>query len=113
MQPIHGMISTVFVLYMLNNFVVRMFEMLYVHRPCAESALLAAALAHAHSPPLPSPLPPLKVSDYSDFEDDLEAAASGAGKKNIREKFRQLQEVLLIVQNVLGDVADNGERVNK
>ena len=52
--------------------------------------------------------------EWSDLEDDLEAASSGGGgKKNIRDKFRQIQGILLIVQNVLGDIADMGERVNK
>ena len=52
--------------------------------------------------------------EWSDLEDDLEAAGTGVGeKKNIRDKFRQIQGILLIVQNVLGDIADMGERVNK
>lgn len=35
------------------------------------------------------------------------------GKKNLRDKFRQIQGILLIVQNVLGEIADTGERINK
>ena len=34
-------------------------------------------------------------------------------KKSLRKKFRQLQSVLLLVQNVLGYVADLEERTRK
>ena len=58
-----------------------------------------------------------KVSEeWSDLEDELEAASmggGGGGKRKLREKFRQIQEILLIVQNVLGEIADTGERINK
>lgn len=54
--------------------------------------------------------------DWSDLDDDLEDATTskgGKGGRNLRRKFRQMQGILLIVQNVLGEIADIGERVNK
>ena len=56
--------------------------------------------------------------EWSDLDDDLEevVATGGRGAKggrNLRKKFRQIQGVLLIVQNALGEIADTGERVNK
>ncbi|XP_064390828.1 multiple C2 and transmembrane domain-containing protein 1-like [Halichondria panicea] len=47
-------------------------------------------------------------SDFSDIEEDLN---SNKGRTNLREKFKQLQEILLIVQTVLGTAADMEERV--
>lgn len=56
-------------------------------------------------------------NDWSDLEDDLEDASGEKegkkGVKNLRDKFRQIQGILLIVQNVLGEIADTGERINK
>lgn len=54
--------------------------------------------------------------EWSDLDDDLEEASRGKGGKggsNLRKKFRQIQGILLIVQNVLGEIADMGERANK
>ena len=34
-------------------------------------------------------------------------------RTNLREKLRQFQEVLVLVQNILGFLADLGERVKK
>lgn len=50
------------------------------------------------------------------MDDDLEEVSRGKGGKggsNLRKKFRQIQGILLIVQNVLGEIADMGERANK
>ena len=55
------------------------------------------------------------IEEWSDLEDDLEAESGDRGRKksSFRRKFRQLQAILLIVQNVLGEIADTGERINK
>lgn len=49
-------------------------------------------------------------SDFSDLEEELETTK---GRTNLREKFKQLQEILLIVQKVLGYIGDMEERVRK
>ena len=52
--------------------------------------------------------------EWSDLDDDLEEEGKGGkGGRNLRGKFRQIQGILLIVQNVLGEIADNGERLSK
>jgi len=50
------------------------------------------------------------LSDFTDLEDEVESKQQDT-RKSLREKFRQIQEVLIIVQNVLGFLADLGERV--
>lgn len=47
-------------------------------------------------------------SDFSDIEEELK---SNKTRTNLRAKFKQLQEVLLIVQKVLGYIGDTEERV--
>ena len=49
-------------------------------------------------------------SDFSDLEEEIETTK---GRTNIRAKLKQIQEVLLIVQKVLGYIADTEERVRK
>ena len=51
------------------------------------------------------------LSNLSDFTDIEEAAQSKEARTNLREKLRQFQEVLVLVQNILGFLADLGERV--
>lgn len=49
-------------------------------------------------------------SDFSELEDELEAGDSKE-KVNLRQRLRQLQDILLIVQKVVGVIADMEERV--
>lgn len=50
-------------------------------------------------------------SDLSELEDGMEEEDSKETHKNWRARLRQIQGVLVIVQNVLGYLADLGERI--
>ena len=49
----------------------------------------------------------------SELEDEGDPAAEDQSKAGIRKKFKQLQRVLLLLQTLLGQLADLGERIHK
>eukprot|EP00731_Ephydatia_muelleri_P035092 Em0096g11a len=48
----------------------------------------------------------------SELEDEGDPAAEDQSKAGIRKKFKQLQRVLLLLQTLLGQLADLGERIH-
>lgn len=77
-------------------------------------------VTYPHTTPLQAPLTcgvdhvhTQEGEEGSELEDEGDPTAEDQSKAGISQKFKQLQRVLLLLQTLLGQLADLGERVHK